>query len=190
MIYNNNFNLLENHLFILNEFNVNPDLTIVRDNIWNYDSVQKLKISITELFDYYINNTKNYFPNFIHYFLKHVLMFKSKKYNKNYCGAGETHFSFSENKLVPCNRFKNDMESILKIPKFIEMKECKTCEVKDVCEKGCLYENIKNDGPIDGVCELYKHIYKEIDRMFKQLKNDENFKSLIRKELNKEYGIK
>ena len=60
------YNLLENHLWIKENFGFNPHLTLVRDiNTWNIDRVEKLKQGISELFDWYINNSHEEIPFFI-----------------------------------------------------------------------------------------------------------------------------
>lgn len=189
MIGRGNYNLLENHKYILENFNVNPDLTLVRDiGIWNEKSVEKLKVGIKELFDWYKNNADNVeMPNFIKTYLKHVVLYKTKKHEVKTCGAGEQYFSFSENKVIPCNRFKDEPEVIAKIPEFRVMSPCVTCEVRNYCKKGCLYEQIKNDGPIKELCDIYKYVYSQIFIMMTELKNNENFISIVKKEIQNEY---
>lgn len=183
MIQKGNYNLLENHLFILRTMKVNPELTIVRDiGTWNAESVEQLKIGITELFDWYKNNADSEeIPNFILFYLKHVIMYKVKKQEIKTCGAGNSYFSFSENKLIPCNRFKDQPDVISKIPLFVEMPKCVTCEIKSYCNKGCLYEHIQNNGPIDELCEIYKHIFLKIFDMIEFLKDNSKFIAILKK---------
>jgi radical SAM protein with 4Fe4S-binding SPASM domain len=185
MIARNNYNLRENHQFITKLFGVNPNLTLVRDiGTWDAESTEKIKRGISELFTWYIDNVDSEdMPNFISRYYKHVVLYKVKKLEMKSCGAGETHLSFSENKLVPCNRFKNEPETIEKIPEFRAMPACQTCEVKSYCTKGCLYEQIKNDGPVIELCEIYKHTYAEVFKMIAALKNTPKFVELTKKEV-------
>jgi sulfatase maturation enzyme AslB (radical SAM superfamily) len=189
MIAAGNYNLLENHLFITKLFGLNPHLTLVRDiGTWNADSVTQLKKGIDELFAWYISNASTVdMPNFISRFYKHIVLYKVKKHEVHSCGAGETHLSFSENKEVPCNRFKNQPDVIRKIPIFRAMPACQTCEVRYYCTKGCLYEQINNDGPIVELCDIYKYIYASIFKMISTIKHVPRFVELTKKEILNEY---
>jgi uncharacterized protein len=185
MISRGCYNLLENHLFIQRNFGFNPELTLVRDvGTWDKASVEKLKVGITELFDYYIQNPSEEIPNFIKFYLKHFIMKTKEGYTKDNCGAGTDILMFSENNIVPCNRFKDDPEMIADIPKYAKMKECETCEVRDYCEKGCLFEQIKNKGPIEELCDIYRYVYREVKRMIRDLKENTEFREMIKKEIN------
>ena len=184
MVYKGCYNLLENHLYIRKHFGVNPELTLVRDmHVWDTKSVERLKVGITELFDWYINNPEEEMPYFILFYLRHFINYESKGLVKDFCGAGTDIFMFSENKPVPCNRFKDNPEMVELIPKYERMSECETCEVKNYCEKGCLFEQIKNKGPIKELCDVYKFMYKNVSDMTKQLRNNENFKNTVMREI-------
>lgn len=187
MITHGNYNLLENHLFITDTLGINPELTLVRDvDIWDSESIGKLKDGITEIFDWYTNHPHREIPNFVLFYLRHFLLYHSKGVEVGNCGAGTSLFSFSENKVVPCNRFKNEPEMLAKIPEFYSMSECQTCEVKNYCKKGCLFEQIKNNGPIVELCDIYKHTYREVSKMTKSLKDNEHFREVVRQELENE----
>lgn len=187
MITRGNYNLLENHLFITDTFGINPELTLVRDvDIWDNESISKLKAGITELFDWYIDHPHREIPNFVLFYLRHFLLYHGKGVTRSNCGAGTELFSFSENKVVPCNRFKDEPEMLAKIPEFYSMSECQTCEVKNYCKKGCLFEQIRNNGPIVELCDIYKHTYKEVSKMTRALKLNEHFTDVVRRELENE----
>lgn len=184
MIYRGNYNLLENHLFIQETLGINPVLTLVRDiDIWDDEGVEKLNRGFSELVDWYIANVEIHeMPNFILDYLRHVLLYSVKKMTHDFCGAGDTHFSFTQNEILPCNRFQ-EKQYIDKIPEFKRMKECQTCEVEKYCKKGCLFENIKNNGPIKELCEMYRHIYKEISRMVTVLNSNAVFRDFMQREI-------
>jgi len=181
MIYKGHLNLLENHLYIQKTLGLNPELTIVRDvGVWDDESVETFNRSFTEMVDWYIDNVnKVEIPNLMREYLGHIILYSSKKITVNHCGAGETAFNFTDNKMTPCIRFKSE-EVIDKIPKFRNMVECETCRVKNYCRKGCLYENIQNDGPIKEICRMYLHIYDELTRTVKILKQNEVFRSYLK----------
>lgn len=188
MVYKGCYNLLENHLWIRDNFGTNPELTLVRDvGVWDRKSVDKLMVGITELFDWYIANPHEEMPFFIIFYLRHFLNYHSKGVTTDNCGAGTDIFMFSDNKLVPCNRFKDSPEMIEAIPKYAQMPVCQTCEVKNYCKKGCLFEQIKNQGPVVELCDIYKYTYREVKRMTAALKNNEHFKQTVRAEMEKDY---
>lgn len=180
MIYKGNHNLLENHLFIYKEMGLNPDLTLIRDvGVWTHEDATKVNIGFSELVEWYSNNLNDVeMPNLIKQYLKHIILYTSKKIVVDHCGAGISHLSLSENEVIPCNRFKDD-DSATKIPEYRHMKECQSCEVRNFCKKGCLYENIKNEGPIAEICTMYKHFYKETIRLIKSNKEQPSIKKIL-----------
>lgn len=184
MIYKGNYNLLENHLFIKELLGINTSLTLVRDiNIWDEESVALFNAGFTEFVNWYIQNAdKEEMPGMILHYFRHVILYSAKRMSLDFCGAGTTYFSFSENNLIPCNRFKEE-EYLNQIPQFRQMKECESCSVKNYCTKGCLYENIKNGGPIAELCDMYRHIYKEISRMVSELSRNDVFREFMQKEI-------
>lgn len=181
MIYKGNLNLLENHLFIKKELDLNPNLTLIRDiGVWSYEEAAEFNKAFTEMVKWYEENVDvAEMPNLIKEYLRHIILYTSKKVVVDYCGASETHFSFTENKLIACNRFK-DQVMIDEIPRFRKMPQCQTCEVKNYCKKGCLFENIKNQGPIDEICSMYKHIYSELLSLIKNKKENTAFRDILR----------
>lgn len=180
MIYKGNHNLLENHLFITNEMGLNPDLTLIRDvDVWSNEEAQKVNEGFSELVTWYKDNLESAeMPNLIKQYLKHIVLYSSKKVVVDHCGAGINHLSFTENEVLPCNRFKDD-DSIKKIPEYRQMKECQSCEVKNYCKKGCLFENIKNAGPIAEICTMYKHFYKETIGLVKHTQSSPQMKKIL-----------
>lgn len=185
MVGRGNHNLLENHLFIEDIFDVASEFTLVRDiGIWDPEGVDNLKKGIQELVDWYVNNTDRKIPFYIRYYLRHMLMAKYKQEEVDSCGAGESLNTFNPNNdVVPCNRFKDQPDVIAKIPEFRKMSPCETCEVRTHCRKGCLYEQINNDGPIEELCDIYKFTYNSISSMIREVKDDPNFQAVVMEEI-------
>lgn len=187
MITKGNYNLLENHLYINKVLGTNTELTLIRDrNVWDGDSVIQLKNGIEELFCWYEEDTKRDLPNFIMFYLRHFLLYESKGVVVNSCGAGEETNFFSDDSVVPCVRFGGDDDALGKIDEYRSMTDCQTCSVRNYCKKGCLYEQIKNEGPIGELCDIYRFIYKRISTMTNRLRNDDLFKSLVVSEIKLE----
>jgi len=168
----------------MNTFGINPDLTLVRDvETWDNESMQKLKVGISEIFEWYSNNASEEIPNFILFYLRHFLLYHSKGVEVKGCGAGEDTIMFAENRVMPCVRFKDSPDLVEKIPEYYNMKECRSCEVRFYCKKGCLFEQIKNQGPIVELCDIYKHTYKEVSQMVSKLRNNDSFTEVVSQEL-------
>jgi len=187
MIYPGNYNLLENHLY-LSEYGANPHFTLIEDiGVWDTESTNKIIQSIDELYNWYIEDTTREFPEFFKHFLQAVVIYRAKNYKAQNCGAGSSHMSFSENKVTACNRFKDEPELEAQIPDYQIMQECLACPIKNYCKKGCIYENIKNDGPITEVCTIFKHVHVIINSLLQNQKTDENFIKVIKEMVQKEY---
>jgi len=179
MINPGNYNILDNHKY-LTDYGTNPDMTIIEDrNVWTSKSVELLNTGITELFDWYISNPTEPLPNFIRCYLMPVIVYKSKRVVVGDCGVGVNHLSFSDNKLVPCNRFKDEPELIPKIEEYKHLSTCDTCEINKYCRKGCIYENIKHGGVIAELCDVYKHVHLCINDMIDKLNTNKHFIGVI-----------
>lgn len=186
MIYDeHNFNLIDNHLYILNKFSFNTEMTLIRDvGVWTPRLVKEFNQAFDELVNWYIDNVNTEkMPGLLLEYARHMLLYSVKRKTMHSCGAGESYFSFTEDKMIPCNRFKKQ-EDLDKIAKFRYMPECQSCEASKYCKKGCLYENIQNKGPILELCDIYRHIYKKLAKMFEQLQYNQRFNQFILREAN------
>jgi len=152
------FGLTANHKILEKMFGVNPKITMVRDiGTWHEENIKQAKQDITELMNYAIES--NTIPGFFEHFLTHILRYHKKGYIPKDCGAGNTILAFHNNKFFSCYRYF-DKEDIFSGIGTEEIQEfCKTCEVNQYCEKGCLIQQLENQKPIEHLCELYKHIY-------------------------------
>ena len=185
MITRGCYNLLENHLYIMREFGVNPELTLVRDvGTWTAHSVNRVIQGIDELFDWYIDNASSVeMPAFIMYYLRHFLNYHVRHHVKQNCGAGLSTQFFDNDRVIPCTRFSKSPELLDKITDFYVMSECSTCPVRNYCEKGCLIEQIRNERPIEELCTIYKFIYNKVSIMTSKLQQNSTFQLTILKEI-------
>lgn len=178
------YNLLENHLFIMHRLGINPELTLVRDRgVWSQARTKKLLAGIDEIFEWYGNNPAEEMPSLIRFYLQHFITYKVRGHEQKTCGAGDSLITFADNDTLPCIRFKGDQEAIDSIAKFQVMEKCVSCEVRHYCKKGCLFEQIKNNGPIDELCDIYKHTYRAVKSLTEKLKDHPAFLTVLKKEI-------
>lgn len=169
------FGLVENQKLIEDMFDINPDITMVRDiGTWHDGNVNIAKQNITELMDYALET--NTIPGFFKLFLTHILRYHKKGYTPKDCGAGDTVLAFHNNKFFSCYSYF-DKEDVFNSSDSKKIQEfCKTCEVNNYCEKGCLIQQLENQKPIEHLCELYKHIYSIIINNINTLNKEEVIK--------------
>jgi len=181
MISGSDYNLLENHLYITRNFGMNPGLTLVRDRgTWTPESVKLLQIGIDEMYEWYKNNITEDMPNFILSWLRDILRYHYKGFTAEGCGVGRNLYALTETgESVTCDRFTGDKEAAEKIDQFYSMPECSTCRVKDYCHKGCMYEQIKSNGPIPELCDIYKYCYDKTKEILPLIPRD-----IIRREFH------
>lgn len=174
MLDGTKFNLLENHLYIKDNFDMNPELTLVRDiGTWTPDAVKLLYHSIDEMYEWYSNNLHEEIPNFILYWVRDIIRYHAKGHVTDGCGVNRDLFALTENnEKVTCDRFAGDPEAVSKIDEYYSMSACTTCRVKNYCHKGCMYENIKNEGVIPELCDIYKYCYDKSKTLIPMIPKD------------------
>lgn len=151
-----------------------PNMTLVRDvGTWNeiqslnflQDFASYIQFLIPRVNDNYY--TFDNLPGLIKTYLNAILEFKIKQNAKTNCRCGDTYNAvLPTGTILPCERFARDLETY---NKFVDvekrekiMSECITCEIRDVCHKGCIYEQLKNNAPISELCAIYKGIVREL----------------------------
>ncbi len=173
-VFTNDSNyLVQNHLY-LESLGLNPDMTIVRDmNIFNKNQIQYFKqdykkyiIFIKQRIDNKYYSTFEDLPGMIKRPLSNLFEFAEKGIKKRTCGVGVDNNAVTpQGEIIPCIRMTKD-RSIQKDFENQKHKDyfeaCNTCQIRDVCDRGCLVEHIRNKGLIVELCEIYKIIYKEL----------------------------
>jgi radical SAM protein with 4Fe4S-binding SPASM domain len=189
MIGDGNYNLLENWLFIKDKIGTNSELTLIRDRgVWSMDNIKPLIAGIDELFEWYEASDGGDMPQFILFYFRHFLLYETKQVVVDSCGAGKNTLFYSNDKIVPCVRFNGEEEAESKIEEFREMDACKKCSVRNYCKKGCLFEQIKNNEPIEELCIIYRHIYNRISAMVGSMNKNNNFLKITQEEVRSEMG--
>lgn len=182
MLIGNDFNnkefnpIIANHKY-LEKIGLTPDLTIVRDiGCWNILQVEVFKYHYSQYIDYLIeeiNNGKYIEFGTLPLLLKKYLaaLFESRINGnlKQDCGCGTRYLTVTPNKQIsPCERFLRDTTTITKLEnKDNVLSVCNTCDIRDYCDRGCIYEQLKNNGPIVELCAIYKIIFSEVLRLVK-----------------------
>ena len=168
----NNY-LIDNHKHI-EKFGITPDLTLVRDvGTWNTEQSNNFLAQFGEYVKFIIpkiNNDEYNFktlPGLIRTYINAIFEYSIKNNAKTDCRCGDTYTSIlPSGEIIPCERFKrnNDVYDIFKNKELKDdvMSACNTCEIRDVCHKGCIYEQLLNNGVIPELCAIYKGIVKEL----------------------------
>ena len=161
--------LIDNHIYI-EEAGLIPNMTLVRDvGTWTDVQSQNFLRQFKEYIQFMIPKINNDepVPGLIQTYLNAILEFKIKGNAKTDCRCGTDYNAIlPTGDMVPCERFARDQETFDKfkdndLRSFI-MNECNTCEIRDVCHKGCIYEQLKNNAPISELCAIYKGIVVEL----------------------------
>jgi len=201
--------LVENYEFFKEKLNMyNIDYTLVRDNIWKEEDIEKFDKNIKRLSDLYVKDFSAGNNISIGFFTLALMdIFIGNKLGKRpfscfagNCGGGfmpdgwmYACVRFGTNKKYPIYDYMNDKWNeenfnFLISPKVsnpIEYEKCKKCSIRQYCNAGCNYSHIENNcEPLECICKLFKIIYRESFNIFDRLKNNENFINMISSSLN------
>jgi radical SAM protein with 4Fe4S-binding SPASM domain len=191
------FSMADNYKWFVNAMGSHyPDFTLVRDNIWNGKTLHLFRTQIKELADQtilFIEDELETMPGIFSLYMLDTII--GEKYGKREfaCFAGCGGAGFMPNGWVyPCARFGSNLDSPVanSINKDIYIRldginpktftKCLNCELRQYCNTGCTYEQVKNGGPVDDVCTLFKMCYEQAYRITETLKNTETFHNTIK----------
>lgn len=210
MISPNNIDTLtENLEFFVDEFQIlNPDFSLVRDDIWSDTDVDKFKIESRRLADRiieYYENGMNVSVGLYNLALMDMVQGSTHGKRPFGCFAGCHGVGYFPNgDFYPCARFGVSKEYLLmdshgtlnreniiklnqsKITDPRTFKECDDCRLRLYCNAGCTYSQLKiNDSgelsasPISSVCELFKIVYDDTMYINDKLKNNDSYKNYM-----------
>ena len=156
--------LIDNHINITDQGLI-ADMTLVRDiDSWTNHQVNNFLIDYKKYINFIKSEIDTYpsfksLPGLIKTYLNPLLEFHMKNNSQNDCGCGTSHMAvIPDGRIVPCERFvRTDSINLLEHRNEI-LKDCNTCDIKDICHKGCIYEQLQNNGPITELCDIYKGI--------------------------------
>lgn len=198
MIDNNNCANIMNNFYYFYKLAMNNnteklylDFSLVKDDIWNEDSIRVMSEQIDKLFvqiEYLYVNYKMYIHiGFIERIFQNIWQGK----RSFICFAGKNGFSITpEGIIYPCSRFYTNhkyplYDSNLKYYyedniAFIEKNnstynvKCKSCSINKFCNQGCYYSQLNNGDIIDGYCELLRMIFNKCTNFYLMMKNKYN----------------
>lgn len=206
--------LCDNYDFFIEEFNnYFPDFSLVRDDIWTDEDIQKFKKELHKLTLKQIQNIKSGKETLVGFYSLAFsdIIFNSKYSKRQFgCFAGVNGLAvFPDGDVYPCGRFgsakryklyelkDNELVKhenvILSNPKSYNptlMEDCKECDIYQWCNVGCSFQQIREENgnlvarPVKSVCELYKTIYSEFVYMWNELKDNIVFKRTLMRILN------
>jgi len=157
--------LIRNHNLKIN------NMTLIRDNnSWTIQQADKflndLKSYIKVIFAFGYN-TMNEIPSLIRIYLSSYLNYAIFKVPQSDCGIGDTYQTIlADSTVTDCERFSRNDIIYTEDLKNSVLSECKTCNIKNYCNKGCIYEQIVNTKPMHELCYIYKGIYLIIKDYF------------------------
>jgi len=146
-------------------------MTLVRDiGSWTPHQVKNFLIDYQKYVNYIKDNIIHYktfssLPGLIKTYLNPILEYHMKHNSQKDCGCGVSHFAVLPTGVVaPCERFTrtNSLELLKK--RDVILSKCNTCEITHICHKGCIHEQLINNGPIEELCEIYKGINNILKR--------------------------
>ena len=199
--------LKQNYKWFVETFGMmNPDFTLVRDDVWYPLEEAVFKFEIKELADQVIKYIKEGIETMPGIFSLYILdTLAGEKYGKRPfgCFAGLHGLGFMpDGKAYPCARFGSAgeyeifdsvaedefvewnhdnygtfLDKTLTDPRIFE--KCQNCVLYKYCNAGCTYSQLKNGGVLDSVCELYKASYEQAFRIVDELKDNKIFKKIM-----------
>lgn len=200
--------LVENHIFFTQNYGfTSPDFSLVRDNIWSKEDLEKYDQEIVKLANHVIDRIKQGHFEFNGLFGLYILdLIYGKKFGKRSfgCFAGLNGVGYDPTGIYyPCARFSSEKHFPLydantktfykkNIDKFQSDKisnpktfvECKECSLYNYCNAGCTHSQLVNGNmeqakPIESVCSLFHMTYRESIRITKELKDNIIFKNIL-----------
>ena len=196
-----------NYKWFVEKFGMmDPDFTLVRDDVWYPLEVAVFKFEIKELADQVIKYIKDGIETMPGIFSLYILdTLAGEKFSKRSfgCFAGLHGLGFMpDGKVYPCARFgsadENEIFDSFAEDRMVEWnaanytmfvnknltdprtyEKCKECVLYKYCNAGCTYSQLQNGGILDSICELYKASYEQAFRIVDELKDNETFKKIM-----------
>jgi len=190
----NTKDMTENFEFLLEWGIEHPDFSIVRDDVWDRDSLIDFHTECARLADAWIAKIKQGIPcsvGFLRLAILDILFGLVKGKRPFGCFAGANGgVLMSSGEFYPCARFAS--KKIMKMDDDYDFKyyqkefdprnydKCTDCNLNQVCNAGCTYSQIMNDNkPLDSICELFHIYYEQAMRVVSECRDEPVFQDLL-----------
>ncbi len=195
MIYPENVaKMFENFGYLYNVWNIkNIGFTIVRDDVWNNQSIDIFRTQFHNLCLIYtdmLKHNKDVSISLIDNWINDVYCgLKGMKFTAM-CFAGCSGMGISpDGEFYGCQRFASNKQfklseynlgNIAKYADISTFEKCKTCDIRKFCRNLCKYSIIKNNNqPIESICEIYHIIVYEVSNIIHELRDNKRLSNKI-----------
>ena len=163
------------------------DVSFVKDNVWDKNSLGELKKQLNDFRIYYKRFYEDTGMMLGIGFLDRAMqnLFYGKR--KFICFAGKNGFSLTPSGIIyPCSRFYSankyklydsntdryfeDNITLIRDNNITENELCSSCSIKDFCNQGCYYSQLENGGIIKGYCFVLKLIFQMTSQLYFEMK--------------------
>ena len=164
------------------------DVSFVKDDVWNKQSLDELKKQLNQLHDFIIDCYAHtgflLCIGFVDRIIQNIV------YGKRdfICFAGKNGFSITPSGIIyPCSRFYSSDKYKLydsNIDKFYydtikyirehnntENEKCCNCSIKKYCNQGCYFSQLEKGDVIEEFCQVMRMSFKMVSNLYKDMKN-------------------
>jgi radical SAM protein with 4Fe4S-binding SPASM domain len=179
--------LIDNHMHI-SRLGLIPDFALVRDiDTWDITQadifINDYRMYVDFIKDVLKDTDFKNFPGLIKYSLNNILSYHILDEPARTCGIDTGNYTsiLPDGTVSSCERFSRNKQTFNKEHlKYLD--ECNSCDIRNYCNKGCIYEQIQNKGCIDELCLIYKGMYQVNIDLIKYLDKNllKNFTNFIK----------
>lgn len=205
--------LSDNYRFFVEEYDMPfPDFSLVRDDVWDDDSISifdKQSRIVSDMMIEYIRSGKHTMVGYLRLYILDLVMGATQGKRPFGCFSGCHGAAFMpDGNIYPCARFGSEklfplgnsytrQLNINNINTFQQQtvvnpstfEKCRSCDLYKYCNAGCTFEQFKNGNynksvPLDSICSLLKIGYRDAMYVVDQLKDNPDFKILFKQSFN------
>lgn len=183
--------ILKNYRWIKDNYNLEPHLTLVRDNgVWDNDSLAVLFQQLLELYQYIVSPMySGRIPSIFQEWIVKNIIYKKKAVSIPSCGVLPVQPSVDPNKLLigpdneiySCNSFLDKKLTEEDYNQAMNNDICQACSIKNVCDKGCLAQIVVNGFvPEENLCRIFKRLNQYALAIISQGSTNQNIKNQLK----------
>jgi radical SAM protein with 4Fe4S-binding SPASM domain len=184
--------ILKNYRWIKDNYNLEPHLTLVRDNgIWDNESVSELFQQLLELYQFILSPMySGRIPSIFREWIVKNIIYKMKSVSISSCGVLPVSDNSTpsnklligpDNEIYSCNSFMDKKLTVKDYDQAINNPTCQACSIKNVCDKGCLAQIVTNDFvPEENLCNIFKKLNQYALAIISQGTTNTNIKNQLK----------